>query len=178
MNIIQNTLEFSDQFLWALVLWCCGRDNLDLDTRTITTIKFRNGHTRAYRGACWTTKNGGRFYIELGDSSRFPHTCTLHGVTTTTEDRIEGLVLVTAHELTHVKQHKMWWHARDTTPSGRNPRGLSQILEREGELRGGLVLELFKRNREALLTEWRRYGSNDPDWNIVQKKILTAAKDM
>lgn len=174
MMKITNTLEFSDQFLWEMIIWCCRMDNLQMNPGLIFRARFRNSNTRAYRGRAWMKKNGGWFYIELGTARFFPCEFQNNGVTTRIEDRIEGLIHVTAHELVHLKQHNLYMSSQQTTTSGRLQNGFAAKMEREAELRATLALELFKRERPTLLDEWG-YMEGDKDWNAMQKKILTAA---
>ena len=173
MKII-NTLEFSDQFMLDMISWCCSMDNLQIDPGLIFSARFRNSNTRAYRGRAWMQKNGGWFYLELGTERFFPCEFTKYGVTTAVKDRIEGIIHVTAHELAHVKQHRLYTDAKHTTAYGRLPNGFAERMEREAELRSTLALELFRRERQTLLDEWG-YIEGDEDWNAMQKKILTAA---
>src|SRR3990167_5099169 len=97
-----NSTDFSGAFLRRMVSWCC--QEIELSPRCLKQAKFRNRATCAYSGHAW----GHRIVVSIGPDSKYPvkeHKCPGYpGMSPRVADRIEALVAITAHELTHVRE--------------------------------------------------------------------------
>ncbi len=106
--------------------------------RSIAEAKFGNLPKRQYRGRAYGET--GRFIVKLGYDKDFPCTASRFGYTTVTHDRVDALVMVTAHEVFHLKQIK---------------DGLS-VTERDADWHMRAVLKKFREKRKSFLAAWSK----------------------
>lgn len=138
---LKNTTDFSDQFLRRMIRWLVK--SLGYDPR-LRQAKFRNRTRGAYSGRAYLS---GRIVVSIGPTSSYPTTASgykaAHRDQTTGEyesfnDRLEGLVGVTAHELCHVNDYRHRGNSSEYTSCSAERR----------------ALRLFREHRDRLLAEW------------------------
>lgn len=177
---LRNTTEWNDYMLRRMVAWACKQ--IGLPVSKVKHARFGNRSRGAYRG------QGGYGYgilVRIGPASAYPVEPHHYPGRTSDAflspriaDRIEGLVAVTAHELTHVREQL----ARREHSNRRNervqlhgqapvPRKRARNSERPTMFEERRVLELFKASREALLMEW-----NTPPVEKQKKPKMTRAE--
>lgn len=141
---LKTTLDgFSPTFLRRMVAWCCR--SVDYPIRQVRSAEFRNRTTRAYSGHAYS----GRYIIaSVGPASRFPlGPDSRPGMDNEVlSDRLEALIVITAHELAHLHQYAV---------PGRS-RLLKQQRNTEHDARWHSIqaLRAFRANRDALVAEW------------------------
>ena len=138
MKII-NTTDHSNRMLRRMVSWCCRQ--LDLKVGYVNEANFRNRSRRCYSGVACKTRRGGRIVVSIAKTNElFPVKCRRRGpIQNEYADRIEALVGVTAHELSHLCQYQDERH---------------KLVEHDSEWHEQHVLNAFRANRESLLSEW------------------------
>lgn len=137
--ILRNTSSWTNRFLRRMLAWVCKE--VDYPLQKIVEAEFGNRTTRAYSGRAWASR---RILVRVGPESKFPAKSRVFrdGFTVgTMQDRLEALIVVTAHEVAHLR-------------NGRNTKGKWGGTERYTDLQAKRVLEAFRENREALLTKW------------------------
>jgi hypothetical protein len=168
---LKNSTDFADYFLRRMVAWCCKK--LGLPQSVVKAAQFRNRSGYAYSGRAWCGSM--RFVVSLGPEDRYPTQAHLYPGRTSEAfrspayaDRIEGLIGVTAHELTHLRE--VWTerqlhverHVRLKMFGG--PQKL--VKRRRGERRTRFeerrVIEIFRAERESLLAQWNEPPAEKP----------------
>ena len=140
---LNNTTDWPDHFLRRMTAWCCRR--LDLPVRYVKGARFGNS-INAWGGRAYLVQH--RIGARVGGDGHFP-TLTRMRETSHHEpivDRIEALVMVTAHELAHLEQ----WRRHTTTRRGRDGGGSESITDHAALT----VLNEFRAGREVLLANW------------------------
>jgi len=127
--------------LQRLVRWCCQR--LDLPIRSVKLATFRNSRS-TWGGAAYYWK--GQITVCIGDACHFPTATKRHasGLQESIADRLEALVMVTAHELAHILQR----HCK------RRGIGSGGGMEAATDWHALPILREFRAQREALIAEW------------------------
>lgn len=162
MNL-KNSTDWSNLFLRRMLSWCCKQ--VGVPVRQLHKAEFGNRTDCAYSGrGTWK-----RILVRIGPASCYPVKPHLYPGRTDEafmspliEDRVEGLIAVTAHELTHAREH----YRMKKQPAIRALRAWGS--ERQTMFEERRVLELFKQNREALLAEW----SAEPSQRETQQRTL------
>lgn len=138
---IKNTTEWPDYFLRRLTSWCCKQTGCKV--RDIKIAEFRN---RSY-GACSGRAHLriGRVFIAIGPADNFPVKPSRYPGRTSDaflsppmKDRLDALVAVTAHEVTHIREWNT--HCR---------RG-----ERRTRLEERKAVAAFNEQRDKLIGQW------------------------
>jgi len=146
-----NTLDYPDRYLRRMISWICRE--LELPVRYVLEAKFQNT-SKAYSGRCY----GRRILVRIGPASRYPVAAWKQhrpgNYKPALQDRTEGLVKVTAHELAHVAQRR----ARSRTRPGGGWGG----SEAATDALAASVLENFRRQREELLQAWTPAPQTEP----------------
>jgi hypothetical protein len=146
---LTNSTDYPNHFLRRMVAWCCRE--IGLPPKTIRDAKFGN------KSSAWGGRGGvHRIYVGIGPDSAFPVEAFHYPGRTDDaflgpriEDRLEALVAVTAHELTHCQEHQ---HLNSLPMIRRLRRGWNS--ERKTMHNERQVLGAFRRQRETLLAEW------------------------
>lgn len=138
---LHNKTEWPDWFLRRLLAFCCRE--LGYPVRRLQAAEFtatRRG--QSYRGRAW----GRHILVRVGPASFFPLTGNSRGTKMlppfTIADRVECLVLVTAHELAHCRS---FWRPREYG----NGEGVIDLAARR-------VVERFRVDRERLMAAWEK----------------------
>lgn len=139
---LRNSTGWSDAFIRRMVSWVAGE--LKYEPSKITEVQARNRSSRSYSGRAWPSR---RILVSVGPDHRFPT-----GVddrpgmaNTVLADRVEALVLLTAHEIQHLCQfrdRRSYQLSRDRT------------TEHDARWHSVQVLATFREQREALLEAW------------------------
>lgn len=177
---LRNTTEWPDYMLRRMVSWAC--EQVELPLAKVKQARFGRRSHGAYRG------QGGYGYgilVRIGPASEYPVEPHHYPGRTSDAymsprmvDQIDGLVAVTAHELTHVREQlgrrearlrrneRVKLHGQAPVPRKRpwNSERPTMFEERR-------VLLLFQENREALLAEW-----NTPPAAKTTKTKMTRAE--
>lgn len=135
---LENSTTWTDSFLRKMIAWCCRE--VGLPVRHIKRATFRNC-SPAYRGRGWRY----RILVSVGPDSKFPVVDKSNSIVGTVADRLEALILVTAHELQHANQYR---ESRITDLKRR------RSCERDARNAEGRALLQFRRDRHWLLPEW------------------------
>ncbi len=159
---LQNSTEFKPWFLRRMISWIAK--DLGLPPSKISAARFTK-YRGSYRGRAWSSM---RFLIRVGDRPQ-PEWFYRGNKTIATNDKIENLVSVTAHEL----QHLVMWH--DVGHQGtRHEIGTVAQQNR--------VLELFRTKRDELLSIWsvkpEKSAASAPQKSPVEKRHEKAAADL
>lgn len=144
---LKNTTNFPDCMLRRMVSWCCKE--LGLPVRRVMSAEFRQRRVQRFSGLAYRR----RIIVSVAPDSFFPWTdngispgLIRSGIVRTLADRTECLVNITAHELRHLVAYVDVERTRRRTTPGSSER----YTERDAQV----VLNAFRANREALLTEW------------------------
>jgi hypothetical protein len=146
-----NTLEFSDTFLRRMLSWCAKQ--LKMPVRQIHDAAFRKARW-AWGGLCHSPH---RIGVRIGPDERFPRKAGYKDLML--QDRIECLIFLTAHELSHAQT---WGEQRDIIRTkrargdGGSCKGRIGGTERYTDGQAFQVLTVFRDNREPLLAEWNQ----------------------
>lgn len=134
---IKNTTEFDARFLRRMIGWVCRA--IQLPVAAVRLVEITNCRLSS-RGRAWPR----RCLLRIGAADKFPREPFRYGgrMTPRCEDRIEGLIAIAAHELTHIKQYR-------DDESGR--------LEPDAVCKEHFVLGEFRKQREKLLAEWSAF---------------------
>lgn len=134
---LKNSTDFSDRWLRRMVAWCCRE--IGLPVRQLRRAQFTNTKV-AYRGRAWGYSR--RILVRIGPAEKFPSPSWKYGgaMVDACNDRVEGLVSITAHELFHILQ---------SVERLRRTRKERSCVRAEN-----LVRRKFSENREALLAIW------------------------
>lgn len=154
---LSNTTTWSNEFLRRMVSWVCKQ--LDLPVLQVSRARFRNR-----KQGCWSGLGGYGYgiLVRIGPDSAFPVEPFHYPgrkrdvfLSPRIADRVEALVAITAHELTHVQDGmNECWHTRRARMRGsRRPKRIYGG-ERRTMVEERRVLELFRENRENLLAQW------------------------
>lgn len=154
---LRNTTEWPDYMLRRMVSWAC--EQVELPLAKVKQARFGRRSHGAYRG------QGGYGYgilVRIGPASEYPVEPHHYPGRTSDAymsprmvDQIDGLVAVTAHELTHVREQLAHREIRQQRMYKGLPRAKrAWNSERPTMFEERRVLLLFQANREALLAEW------------------------
>jgi hypothetical protein len=147
---LKNSTDFADTFIRRMVSWICKR--IELSPRSIKDIRVTTCK-RAYRGRAfpWTRS----VLLRIGPASSFPVNEFRYcgNLVNAIDDRIEGLVAITAHELWHIVQAGKV-HGR--------------ALEAGAVWAGNKAVIAFREQRETLLAQWSEVSTREP----VQKPSI------
>ena len=132
---LKNSTDFPDAFLRKAIRWICRQ--LDYPYSNVWNVKLGNS-SRCFGGWAFGTH---RIQVRIGSQRSFPRTFTWHGITATIENRTEALILVLTHEICHLRQMS---------------RGELEQMELGAEGEAALILEDFRKDREALESAWRK----------------------
>jgi len=169
---LKNTTEWPDYFLRRMVSWCCKQ--IGLPPSKMKLAVFGNKTESPYGGRGGTY----RIYVAIGPASAYPVEPFHYPGRTHDEylsprvaDRLEGLVAVTAHELTHCLEHQRFNQvpAIRAQRLGWNSEAKTMINERK-------VHAAFVANREALLAEWNAPPASKPEKPKATAQEKRAAK--
>lgn len=140
---LKNTTDFSDQFLRRMIRWVVKSLGFEIRLRR---VQLRNRTRGAYSGHAYPS---GRICVSVGPATAYPTVSSgyrrSHKDQTTGEygqflDRVEGLVGVTAHELSHVNHFQHGYR-------GRGCEDIACASERR-------AIRLFREHRDRLMAEW------------------------
>ena len=163
---LTNVTDWDDDFLRAMTLWVC--ETVECPKRAVKTIQFGNRSGRAWSGRAWPWK--GRVLVRVIDHGvEQVQTKTRFGITVAMHNRLEILILVTAHEITHIRQH-------DKTLEFSSKQ---RYKERECDKWERIALDKFRENREALLMEWnaaKRPSKAKPKLPAAEKREANVRK--
>lgn len=167
---LANSTDWPNHFLRRMVAWCCRQ--IDLPPSSVRLATFRNRTTCSYSGHAWGSM---RFVVSIGPDSRFPTGGHLYPGRTDEAyrapvfaDRIECLVAVTAHELTHLREYEQ----RRRNPAIRTGERRTMHNERR-------ILEQFRAERESLLAVWNEAPPErqaTPKLSAVERRAAAAEK--
>lgn len=142
---LRNTTHWPDYFLRRMLRWVCQQ--IELAPREINRAEFGKRASGCWNGRAWWS---GRIRVVIGPADCFPVEPYQYPGTTDPAylsprcvDQLEGLIAVTAHEATHIRQYRQ---------RGRHGKRLNS--ERPTRFEERRVLELFKQQREQLVAEW------------------------
>ncbi len=187
---LKNSTDWPDYFLRRMVAWCCRE--VGLPASVVHRIAFGNRSRGAYSGHAWQSM---RVHVSIGPESCYPTTGHLYpGCTSEAyrapalQDRVEGLVAVTAHELTHLRDyhdHRERQRARnELLRAGNFPQPLVK-RRRSGERHTmheeRRVIELFRAQRDSLLAAWSEAPTEravKPVATIQEKRATKAQSDL
>lgn len=118
--------------------WCCKQ--VELKPSHLHKARFTNC-SRQFRGRAWHFE----ILVRIGAADKFPMAAHRYGGYNfpALEDRLEALVALVAHELTHLVQF-------------RNPNGLRRDREYSCEWMAHRALLAFRADRETLLAAWSK----------------------
>ena len=132
---LKNSTDFPDPFLRKAVRWICRQ--LDYPYSHVWKVTVLNC-SGSFRGWAYGAHN---ITVRIGAGFKRPLTFRWHGITATLGNRTDALILVLAHELCHLRQHaRREFEERE--------------LGAEGE--AVLILDDFRKDREALEAAWRQ----------------------
>lgn len=187
---LRNSTDFSDHFLRRMVAWCCRE--VGLPVASVKRAAFGNRSKGAYSGHAWQSM---RIHVSIGPASAYPTAGYLYPGRTSEayrapslQDRIEGLVAVTAHELTHLRDysdHRERQRARnELLRAGNYPQPIVK-RRRSGERHTmheeRRVIELFRTQRESLLAAWSEAPPErpaKPQSSVQEKRAAKAQADL
>lgn len=139
---LKNSSWWPDAFLRRMLRWTCRE--LGYPSRMIVEATFRKRPRRAYSGYAWPSR---RIVVGVGSAHHYPLKPDmrpgLDGLAIA--DQIEALVAVTAHEMAHLCQFRDKRIARLRE---------DRKCERDARWHERIVLEAFRKDREALLADW------------------------
>lgn len=167
---IKNSTSWNDWMLRRMIKWCCSK--LEMPLHSIKVCVFRN--SRATWGGCARSWKKQITVCVTDKESEFPASCSTHAAGEKFADRIECLVAVTAHELYHIAAHCVSEHRQRTRGYGKG-QGSSERVTCAEEMR---VLNLFRQDRECLLTEWQIAPLINPKLSLTEKRAVKAKIDL
>lgn len=184
---LKNTTEFFEYFLRRMTGWCA--DQVGVPRSAIKKAEFGKRSHGSYNGRAWSGTM--RFRAVIGPESEFPTQGHVYRGRTSDAfralpltDRIEALVAITAHEVTHLREyHEHRQRQRKRNDLLRFVGGPQKIVKRRGGERRTMfherrVLELFRSQRDALLSEWNVPPKDKPipTVSIVDRRADAASK--
>lgn len=146
---LKNATTWDDAFLRAMISWIC--EEIDCPKRDVKFVTVGNRSRRAWRG-CAYPESGEVLVRVIKTEFEFPKFSRRFGIKTEYRDRLEILVGVMAHELTHIRQRgdTLGWKGRRRHAVANGKR----YRERECDKWERIILDAFRAQREALLTAW------------------------
>lgn len=148
-----NSTPWPDHFLRRLVSWTCRE--LGYPRRSLKGIEFGNRTNAAWSGHGGGWSDHGYILVRVGPESRFPTNTRVHrdGFSVgRIADRVEALVMVTAHEIAHCDAVRRGNKTRRSYRSHGNTVGSERYING----RAKQVLEAFREKRDELLAEWEK----------------------
>jgi len=153
---IKNEIDCPDYFLKRIVIWCCNQ--LDFKHKYIERAEFKYNRKSEVRAAGYPSYSGtaycreNRIVVRISpNSDSFPCETRIHRnnehIVETINDRLEAIIMVTAHEVAHLYQ----WHkneGKDVPKRG----GLEVVTDRYAYN----TLRIYRVNKERLHKEWYR----------------------
>jgi hypothetical protein len=165
---LRNSTDWPDYFLRRMVAWCCRQ--VDYKPSRVREAQFRNRTKRSYSGHAYGSR---RIVASVGPDSRFPLKADDRpGMgNAAIADRLEALIVITAHELTHLHQY-------DGRIGKLKSNGQTEADARWHSIK---ALESFRVNREALLAEWSLPLAErpaKPSTSVQEKRAAKAQADL
>lgn len=162
---LRNSTDFADTFLRRLVSWCCRA--LGYPARRLRAAQFTRTRS-AFRGRAWQSR---RILVRIGDDDKhaYPqqhkYPGRVYAPEYTLSDRMEALLMVTAHEIAHLAR----WHD-----------GIGRTREARVDGMALAVLEKFRPQRDELLAEWGRLSERKatPKLSVVDRRAAKTADDL
>lgn len=169
--VFKNSTDWPDWFLRRMLSWVCKEVDCEGGAGIIQSVNFRNRSRRSLSGHA---SYDGEIVVSVGPAKAFPAKSRTFrdGFTVgVLADRVEALIVVTAHEVAHVD-----FGRRGNKTRGRGGWGGS---ERATDGRAKSVLNAFREQREALLAEWSeapKYArpKDKPQGSVVAKRAAHA----
>lgn len=169
--VLKNSTDWPDWFLRRMLAWVCKEVDCKDGPGIVRKINFRNRSRRSFSG---NASYGGDIVVSIGPEKNYPAKSRTFrdGFTVgVLADRVEALIVVTAHEVAHVD-----FGTRGNKSRGRGGWGGS---ERATDGRAKVVLNAFRLQREALLTEWSETpqyakSKDKPKESLVAKRAAHA----
>lgn len=162
---LRNSTDFPSHFLRRLVSWCCKQ--IGLPAKWLHSAQFTNCEL-AFRGRAWYRD----VLIRIGPDSHFPFPAHSYGgyEAPALSDRLETLIWITTHELTHVLQNG-------------SPQGRRRDKEYSCEWHAHQALKAFQADRERLVAEWsaeplRSAALSAPKPSTVERRAAKAREDL
>jgi hypothetical protein len=165
---LKNTTDYEDRFLRRMVAWCCRQ--LEMPVKYVRGARF--GNARHF----W----GGLAYLDcrrIGVRVGSPKNCDQplkhykfrDGFQVVTNNRLEVLLLTTAHELAHLDAYR---RKNMTRGNGRGHGGSERYIEG----RAAQVLEAFRAMRAELLSSWLVAPSTPAERPVLSVQQVRATK--
>lgn len=163
---LRNSTDWPDHFIRRMLAWC--RKEIELPAKALRSARFRNRKTAVHSGC----GGWGEIIVSIGPDSFFPtkeYKCPGYpGMAPAYADRVEALVAITAHELTHVRVHE---RLRNKPMIRALRTGAHSERQTMYEMRR--VLKLFQEQRGVLLAAWSAAPAereNKPKPSIVEQR--------
>lgn len=174
----KNTTDWPDYFIRRMLAWCVKE--LELPKDQLWHAHFGKRSRGCFNGRASIC--GRKIRVMIGPAEAYPVKGFLYPGRTDEAyrspdyaDQIEGLIGVTAHEITHLRQ----WVARKQSGRRTYERGL--FNERATRYEERRVLALFQSQREALLAAWGKAQARaelKPKLTAVEKRAIKAQADL
>jgi hypothetical protein len=181
---LKNSTDWSDVFLRRMVSWVAKQ--LELPVRKIRAVEFGNRSEVCWSGRAWGSM---KILVRIGPANcypvepfHYPGRTNDAYLSPRCEDRMEGLIAVTAHELQHLFDFD---HRRSLSQKrnallrgGAGPQPLVKFKpgERNTRIEERRIVELFRANREALLAEWEVEPAAKPKQTIQEQRFAKVQK--
>jgi hypothetical protein len=170
---LKNTTDGPDHFLRRATSWVAKQ--IGLPIRRVREVVVRNRADSASGRAYWSM----RVVVSIGRTGfpqpayRYPGRTNDAFMIPAKADRLEALIGTLAHELTHLRQFDVIRWKGAVRKLKRTPG-----TERPTTFEERRVLELFKSQREELLTEWNIAPPEKVKPSLQEQRRAKALRDL
>ncbi len=164
MQLINST-DYPDYFLKRMVSWCCKQ--LDLPIRCVREAAFRNT-AKTWGGIAYRSY---RIGVRIGSADHYPTNYRMRstGKMIGLSDRLEGLLMATAHELAHLMYMRNGNKSRRSGGNGGSEHNTDWQVQQ--------VMQVFRSQRNELVTAWNcplKECTAKPKLSVRQRRAATA----
>ena len=144
---LTNETNWSESFLRRMQSWVC--ETIEFPVLAIKEAKFGNAYKYPFSGRAYVWQF--KFVVSIGPESTFPCSEESFGLIADYLDRLDALVMITAHEIFHLKQRKDEVILRSTHDE----------IEQQADWQMIQTGKVFREKRESLTETWSKPDITD-----------------